>query len=59
MTSSAMPPMEMAKGKGVSTARKVAIALLSLVMLACGFGLAARYGDLSMRASSARSMPMP
>ena len=59
MTSSAMPGMEMAKGKRVPTARKVAIALLSLVMLAGGFGLAARYGDLSMRASGARSMPMP
>lgn len=59
MTSSAMPGMEMAKGKRVPTARKVAVTLLSLVMLAGGFALAARYGDLSMRAGDAPSMPMP
>lgn len=44
----AMGGMEM--GTRVSTARKVAVAMLSLLMLAAGVALAARYGDLSMRA---------
>ena len=42
-------PMSMS-GRPVSLARKALVALISLLMLAAGYWLAARYGDLTMRA---------
>ncbi|GAB2452736.1 hypothetical protein GCM10011375_39800 [Hymenobacter qilianensis] len=42
-------PMDMAGGGRVSGLRKAVVTLLTLLMLAVGYWLAARYGDLSMR----------
>ncbi|MCC2548791.1 DUF4396 domain-containing protein [Hymenobacter sp. BT175] len=42
-------PMNMEGGAQVSGLRKAVVTLLTLVMLAVGYWLAARYGDLSMR----------
>ncbi|MCB2410940.1 DUF4396 domain-containing protein [Hymenobacter lucidus] len=42
-------PMNMEGGAQVSGLRKAAVTLITLVMLAVGYWLAARYGDLSMR----------
>lgn len=39
-----------------STRTMVIVSLLTLLMLAAGIGLAARYGDLSMSASSMKPM---
>lgn len=52
------PTLKMAdmQKKGVSHFRKSLIAVLTLVMLACGIALAARYGNVAMRASSTRGM---
>ena len=43
-----MAGMEMKSG--ISIKSKVAVAMLTLLMLAAGVALAARYGDFSMRA---------
>ncbi|MCR5890561.1 DUF4396 domain-containing protein [Hymenobacter sp. J193] len=42
-------PMNMEGGAQVSGLRKAVVTLITLVMLALGYWLAARYGDLSMR----------
>ncbi|MFD2719802.1 DUF4396 domain-containing protein [Hymenobacter monticola] len=42
-------PMSTEGGAQVSGVRKAAVTLITLVMLAVGYWLAARYGDLSMR----------
>ncbi|WP_240737421.1 DUF4396 domain-containing protein [Hymenobacter metallicola] len=42
-------PMNMEGGAQVSGLRKAVVTLITLVMLAVGYWLAARYGDLSMR----------
>ncbi|GAB3309265.1 DUF4396 domain-containing protein [Hymenobacter tenuis] len=42
-------PMNMEGGAHVSGLRKAVVTLITLVMLAVGYWLAARYGDLSMR----------
>lgn len=55
---SAMGGMDMASGKGVSVASKLVVTLITLAMLAGGFWLAARYGDLSMRAGEMDEMGM-
>ncbi len=51
-----MPTLSMAnmRKEGVSFFCKSVITVLSLVILACGIALAARYGDFSMRASGTR-----
>jgi hypothetical protein len=43
-------PGKMSPTSGVSVARKVVVALLTIGLLAGGVAIAARYGDLSMRA---------
>jgi hypothetical protein len=45
----AKPEMAMSAGPKVSGVRKAVVTLLTLLMLAGGYWLAARYGDLSMR----------
>ncbi len=59
----AMPGMDMGDGAQVSGARKAFVMLLTVLMLAAGYYLAARYGDLSMRPGEAMGempgMPMP
>lgn len=59
---SAMGGMKMTSGKSVPTSSKVVVTLLTLMMLAGGFWLAARYGNLSMRAGDMdgmqKSMPV-
>jgi len=50
--------MDMGPGAPVSGGRKAAVTLLTLLMLAAGYWLAVRYGDLSMRPGGATgSMP--
>ncbi|RPD43933.1 DUF4396 domain-containing protein [Hymenobacter sediminis] len=44
-----MPGMAMGGGQQVSSGRKAVVTVLTLLMLAVGYWLAARYGDLSMR----------
>ena len=44
-----MPGMDMGSGTPVSGLRKAVVTVLTLLMLAVGYWLAARYGDLSMR----------
>lgn len=58
--SGAVRDMEMSGGgRGVSGAVKALVSLLTVAMLAGGVALAARYGDLSMRAGEMREdMPM-
>lgn len=53
-----MAGMDMGPGVPVSGGRKAAVTLLTLLMLAVGYRLAARYGDLSMRPGGAMG-PMP
>ena len=59
----AMPGMEISEGARVSGWRKALVTLLTLLMLAAGYYLAARYGDLAMRPGEAMGempgMPMP
>ncbi|TYZ07239.1 DUF4396 domain-containing protein [Hymenobacter lutimineralis] len=55
----AMPGMDMSDGAQVSGLRKAVVTLLTLAMLAVGYYLAARYGDLNMRPGEPMSMPMP
>ena len=59
----AMPGMDMKEGAQVSAWRKTVVTLLTLLMLAAGYYLADRYGDLSMRPGEAMGempgMPMP
>jgi Domain of unknown function (DUF4396) len=59
----AMPGMDMSEGAQVSGLRKAVVTLLTLLMLAVGYYLADRYGDLSMRPGEAMGempgMPMP
>ena len=59
MTGKATPGMRMAPAGNVSIASKVIVTLLTLAMLAVGFALAARFGDLSMRAGDQHAMQMP
>ncbi|WP_051718523.1 DUF4396 domain-containing protein [Hymenobacter sp. IS2118] len=58
-----MAGMDMSGGVHVSGLRKATVTLLTLLMLAAGCYLAARYGDLSMRPGEAMGempgMPMP
>ena len=54
----AMAGMDMSSGASVSGLRKAAVTLLTLLLLAVGYALAARYGDLSM-APGQQMMPMP
>jgi hypothetical protein len=55
--------MDMGDGAQVSGLRKALATLLTLLMLAAGYYLADRYGDLSMRPGEAMGdmpgMPMP
>ncbi|MCI1189847.1 DUF4396 domain-containing protein [Hymenobacter sp. DH14] len=59
----AMPGMDMGDAAQVSGLRKAVVTLLTLLMLAAGYYLADRYGDLSMRPGEAMGdmpgMPMP
>ena len=59
----AMPGMDMREGAQVSGWRKAVVTLLTVLMLAAGYYLAARYGDLAMRPGEAMDempgMPMP
>ena len=48
-----MPGMDMSGGNQVSGLRKAVVTLLTLLMLAAGYYVAARYGDLSMRPGKA------
>ncbi|GAB3323472.1 DUF4396 domain-containing protein [Hymenobacter humi] len=50
-----MPGMDRSSGAQVSGLRKAVVTLLTLAMLAVGYYLAARYGDLTMRPGE----PMP
>lgn len=50
-TAKATSPRGMAQTGGVSAANKVIIAFLTVVLLAGGVAVAARFGDLSMRAA--------
>ena len=54
----AMAGMDMSAGPQVSGLRKAAVTLLTLLMLAVGYYLAGRYGDLSMRPGEPMA-PMP
>ena len=45
----AMPGMDLSGGAPVSGLRKAVVTLLTLLMLAAGYYVAARYGDLTMR----------
>jgi hypothetical protein len=58
-----MPGMDISEGAQVSGLRKVVVTLLTLLMLAAGYYVAGRYGDLSMRLGKAMGempgMPMP
>jgi hypothetical protein len=53
----AMPGMNMAGDGQVSASRKALVTVLTLLLLAAGYYVAARYGDLSMRPG--QPMPMP
>ncbi len=55
---SAMGGMNMAGGENVSTASKVVVTLITIALLAGGVWVAARYGDLSMRAGDMDEMRM-
>jgi hypothetical protein len=57
-TAAAAVPGTMAQTGGVSAARKVAVALVTIVLLAGGAAIAARFGDLSMRAGQQHAMQM-
>ena len=58
MSGHAMAGMDMSGGSTVSGLRKALVTLLTLLLLAAGYALAARYGDLSM-APGEKMMPMP
>lgn len=58
MGSHAMAGMDMSGGANVSGLRKALVTLLTLLMLAAGYWLAGRYGDLSMQPGRAMA-PMP
>ena len=49
----AMPGMDLSGGAPVSGLRKAVVTLFTLLMLAAGYYVAARYGDLSMRPGEA------
>ncbi|WP_317196909.1 DUF4396 domain-containing protein [Hymenobacter properus] len=53
----AMPGMRMEGDGQVSAGRKALVTVLTLVMLAAGYYVAARYGDLSMRPGQPMNMP--
>lgn len=53
----AMPSMRMEGDGQVSAGRKALVTVLTLVMLAAGYYVAARYGDLSMRPGQPMNMP--
>lgn len=53
-----MPGMDTGAGPQVSGLRKAVVTLLTLLLLAVGYWLAGRYGDLSMRPGE-RMAPMP
>jgi hypothetical protein len=59
----AMPGMDISEGAQVSGLRKAVVTLLTLLMLAAGYYVANRYGDLSMRPEEAMGempgMPLP
>jgi hypothetical protein len=52
-----MPGMSMAGDGQVSAGRKALVTVLTLVLLAAGYYVAARYGDLSMRPGQPMNMP--
>ncbi|MBO3272132.1 hypothetical protein [Hymenobacter defluvii] len=52
----AMPGVNMSAGAPVSGGRRAVVTLLTLVMLAVGYYLAARYGDLTMRAGDSEML---
>ncbi len=52
-----MSGMSEANGKAVSAVSKIVVTFATLAMLAIGGALAARYGDLSMRAGERHGMP--
>ncbi|MGI9088793.1 MAG: DUF4396 domain-containing protein [Chthoniobacterales bacterium] len=54
-----MTGMEMAPAAGVSTASKIFVTVITIALLAVGFAMAARFGDLSMRAGAQHAMQMP
>ena len=58
MGSHAMAGMDMSGGANVSGLRKTLVTLLTLLMLAAGYWMAGRYGDLSMQPGRAMA-PMP
>jgi len=58
MPGNAMPGMKMAAAGSVSTVSKVVMTLLTIAMLAVGFAVTARFGDLSMRARDPHAMQM-
>ncbi|MVN79113.1 DUF4396 domain-containing protein [Hymenobacter sp. HMF4947] len=53
----AMPGMSMAGDGQVSAGRKALVTVLTLLLLAAGYYVAARYGDLSMRPGQPMAMP--
>jgi hypothetical protein len=53
----AMPGMSMTGDGQVSAGRKALVTGLTLVLLAAGYYVAARYGDLSMRPGQPMNMP--
>jgi len=53
----AMPGMSMAGDGQVSAGRKALVTVLTLVLLAAGYYVAARYGDLAMRPGQPMNMP--
>ena len=52
-----MPGMSMAGDGQVSAGRKALVTVLTLLLLAAGYYVAARYGDLSMRPGQPMAMP--
>jgi len=58
MTGDAMSGMEMARAGHVSIASKLVVTLITVAMLGVGFAVAARFGDLSMRARDPHAMQM-
>ena len=56
-TGHAMPGMRMEGDGQVSAGRKALVTVLTLVMLAAGYYVAARYGDLAMRPGQPMNMP--
>ena len=57
-TGGAMAGMEMAPAGSVSIASKLFVTLITIAMLAGGVAMAARFGDLSMRAGDPHMMQM-